>query len=107
MLEEARPDAEQALRREAVIAAIIEKESIEPTDGDVLDALQSSAARESTTPEKMRDRPQQAGRIDELKPDLAQRLAVDWIVERAKPITVEQAQARDKLWTPEKPADEQ
>ena len=100
LLEEAKPDAEQALRREAVIAAVIDKESIEPGDGDVLDALQSSAAREGTTPEKLRDRLTQAGRMDELKQDLAQRLAVDWLVERAKPITVEQAQARDKLWTP-------
>src|SRR3954453_6720525 len=106
LLEEAKPDAEQALRREAVIAAVIEKESIEPSDGDLLDALQSSAARESTTPEKLRDRLAQAGRIDELKQDLAQRLAVDWLVERATPISVEQAQARDKLWTPDKEASE-
>jgi len=101
LLEEARPDAEQALRREAVIAAVIEKESIEPSDGDVLDALQASATRENTSVEKLRDRLQQAGRIDELKQDLAQRMAVDWLVERAKPISVEQAQARKLLWTPE------
>ena len=102
LLEEAKPDAEQALRREAVIAAIIEKEGIAPSDGDVLDALQSSAARESTTPEKLRDRLEQAGRLDELRDDLAQRMAVDWLVEQAKSIPVEQAQARDKLWTPDK-----
>src|SRR3954466_8949686 len=106
LLEEARPDAEQALRREAVIAAVIDKEGIEPSDGDVLDALQASAARESTTPEKLRDRLEQAGRLDELKQDLAQRLAVDWLVEQATPIGVEQAQARDKLWTPDKAAEE-
>jgi trigger factor len=102
LLEEARPDAEQALRREAVIAAVIDEQGIEPSDGDVLDALQSSAAREETSPEKLRDRLEEAGRIDELKGDLAQRLAVDWLVDRAKPISVEQAQARSKLWTPEK-----
>jgi trigger factor len=106
LLEEAKPDAEQALRREAVIAAVVDKESIAPSDGDVLDALQSSAARENTTPEKLRDRLQEAGRVDELKADLAQRMAVDWLVERATPISVQQAQARDKLWTPEKPDDE-
>ena len=44
LLEEARPDAEQALRREAVLAAFIEAEGIEPSDGDILDALQQSAA---------------------------------------------------------------
>jgi trigger factor len=102
LLEEAKPDAEQALRREAVIAAVIENEQLEPSDGDLLDALQSSATSENTTPEKLRDRLQQAGRIDELKADLAQRQAVDWLVERAKPISVEQAQARDKLWTPDR-----
>src|SRR4051794_25940344 len=101
LLEEARPDAEQALRREAVIAAVIEQEDIEPSDGDVLDALQASAAREDTTVEKLRDRLQQAGRLDELKADLAQKLAVDWLVDHAKPISVEQAQARKLLWTPE------
>src|SRR3954447_17807357 len=101
LLEEARPDAEQALRREAVIAAVIEKEGIDPSDGDVLDALQASAARENTKVEKLRDRLEQAGRLDELKADLAQKLAVDWLVEHAKPISVEQAQARKLLWTPE------
>ena len=46
ILEEAKPDAEQALRREAVIAAVVEAEGIEPSEGDVLDALQTTAARE-------------------------------------------------------------
>ena len=77
ILDEARPDAEQALRREAVLAAVIEAEGIEPADGDVLDALQATAARENTTPEKLRDRLEKAGRLDELRDDLAQRQAID------------------------------
>jgi len=106
VLDEAKPDAEQALRREAVIAAIVEQEGIEPGDGEILDALQASAARENTKPEKLRARLEQAGRLDDLKRDLAQRRALDWLVENATPITVEQAQARDKLWTPDKEASE-
>jgi trigger factor len=97
---EARPDAEQALKREAVIAAVVEAEGIEPSDGDVLDALQASATREETTPEALRQRLEQAGRLDDVREDLAQRAAVDLLAERAVPISVEQAQARDKLWTP-------
>ena len=85
LLAEARPDAEQALRREAVIAAVIEAEQLKPSDGDLLDALQESAVREQTTPEKLRDRLQKAGRLEELKDDLAQRQAVDLIVEHATP----------------------
>jgi trigger factor len=102
ILEEAKPDAEKALRREAVIAAVIEAEGIEPTDGDILDALQATAARERTTPEKLRARLEKAGRLDDLVDDLAQRAAVDLLAEHAAPISVEQAKARDKLWTPGK-----
>ena len=34
------------------------------------------------------------------------RKAVDLLVESAKPIPVEQAEARDKLWTPDKEKEE-
>jgi trigger factor len=102
ILAEARPDAEQALRREAVIAAVVEAEDISPSDGDVLDALQASAARESTTPEKLRERLEKAGRLDEVRDDLAQRQAIDLLTEHARSLSVEQARARDKLWTPDK-----
>lgn len=97
---EALPDAEQALRREAVLAAVIEAEGIEPADGDILDALQSTAAREDTTPEKLRARLEKAGRLDDLKDDLAQRMAVDFLVEQATPIDAGTAEAREKIWTP-------
>jgi trigger factor len=83
LLEEARPDAEQALRREAVLAAVIESEGITPSDGDVLDALQDSAIQQGTTPEKLRKRLEQQGRLDELVEDLAQRQAVELLAERA------------------------
>ncbi|MEZ5121625.1 MAG: trigger factor [Solirubrobacterales bacterium] len=106
LLEEAKPDAEQALRREAVIAAVVAAEGIEPSDGDILDALQASAARENVKVEKLRDRLEQSGRLDDLKEDLAARQAIDFLVEQATPISVEQAQARDKLWTPDKGAAE-
>ena len=83
LLEEARPDAEQALRREAVLAAVIAAEDIQPSEGDVLDALQDSALQQGTTPEKLRKRLDQQGRLDELIEDLAQRQAVELLAERA------------------------
>ena len=58
-----------------MIAAVIEAEGIEPSEGDVLDALQTTAARERTTPEKLRERLEKAGRLDDLREDLAQRAA--------------------------------
>jgi trigger factor len=41
-----------------------------------------------------------------MRADLAERKALELLVSEAKPISVEQAQAREKLWTPEKGADQ-
>ena len=57
-------------------------------------------AREGGSPKKLLERLKSAGRLDALKEDLAQRRALDLVAESAKPIAVEQAQAREKLWTP-------
>lgn len=86
LLAEARPDAEQALRREAVLAAFIEAEGVEPSEGDILDALQQTALQQGTKPEKLRKRLEQSGRLDDLVDDLAQRRAVEIIAERATPV---------------------
>ncbi|HEV7750352.1 MAG TPA: trigger factor [Baekduia sp.] len=83
LLAEARPDAEQALRREAVLAAVIESEGIVPSEGDVLDVLQQSALQQGTEPEKLRKRLEQQGRLDEVVDDIAQRQAIELLVERA------------------------
>ena len=100
VLAEARPDAQQALRREAVIAAVVEAAGIEVSEDEVLEALQESAVRENTTVEKLRKRLEKAGRLDDLREDLAQRSAVDLITAAAKPIEPGRAAAREKLWTP-------
>ncbi|WP_372790196.1 trigger factor [Paraconexibacter sp.] len=86
VLEQAKPDAEVALRRDAVIAAVVEAEGIEPSDGDVLDILQASAARENMAVEKLRDKLEQQGRLGEIKDDLRQRQALDLLVEHATPV---------------------
>jgi trigger factor len=102
VIEEGKPDAEQALRREAVLAAIIEAEGIEPTDEELLEAVEQAAGEgpERTSPKKLLERLKSAGRLDTLKDDLAQRKALDLVAESATPITPGQAEAREKLWTP-------
>jgi trigger factor len=100
LLDEAKPEAEKALRREAVIAAVVEAEDIEPSDGDILDALQASAARENVKPEKLRARLERSGRLDDLKADLAHAAAIDLLVEQAKPISVDAAKKAGKPHTP-------
>ena len=43
LVEDAKPDAEKALRREAVLAAVIDAEGIEVSDDELLDALRTAA----------------------------------------------------------------
>jgi trigger factor len=102
LVDEAKPDAERALRREAVLAAVVEAEGIAPDDEELEEALAPAAAREKTTPAKLLTRLRSAGRDAALQRDGAARRALDLMAEEAKPISVEQAKARDKLWTPER-----
>jgi trigger factor len=104
---EAEPEAAQALRREAVLAAVVEAEKIEPTDEQVLEVLGPAAERESVTPEELLERLQSSGRLDRVRADVATSQAVELLVDEAKAISVEQAKAREKLWTPEREGAEQ
>jgi trigger factor len=99
---EAEPQAEKALRREAVLAAVIEAEGLEPGEEDLKEALQPMAEREGTSTEKLLERVRKNGREDQLRQDVAARQAVEMLVREAKPIPVEQAKAREKIWTPDK-----
>ena len=83
MLGESAEAAQKSLRHEAALVAVIEAEDIQPGDGDILTALQGSAAQEQTTPEKLRDRLEKANRLDDLIEELSQRQALDLIVESA------------------------
>ena len=59
-----------------------------------------------TSAKKLLERMKSAGRLDAFKAELANRKALDLLTESATPISVEQAQARDKLWTPGRDAEE-
>jgi trigger factor len=100
ILEEAKPDAEVQLRREAVLAALVEAEGIDPSEEELLEALSADSERSRTSPKKLLERIKSAGRLDALKDDVAQANALDTIVEAAQPVSIEQAKASKLLWTP-------
>jgi trigger factor len=102
VIEESKPDAERELRREAVLASIVEAEGIEATEEELLEALAHPAEHERTTPEKLLKRLREKGRDAMVAEDIRFRKAIDLIAEGAKPIPLEQAEAREKIWTPEK-----
>lgn len=83
LVAESAAEARKTLQREAVLAAVVEAEGIEPSDGDILDALQGPALQEKVSPQKLRKQLEKAGRLDDLKDDLAQRAALDFLVENA------------------------
>jgi trigger factor len=99
---EAEPEAESALRREAVLSTVIEAEAIKPTDEEVLGALQPAAERAGTTPGKLLEQLRSNGRLERVRREVAARQAIELLVREANPISVEQAKARQKLWTPGK-----
>ena len=102
ILAEMEPEAELGLRREAVITAVVAAEGISPGEQELLDALVPVAEREGIEPQKLLEDLRRAGRLEEVREDLAARRAISEIADNAKPIPVAQAQAREQLWTPAK-----
>lgn len=108
LIEETKPDAELELKREAVVTAIAEAEGIEVSEEEMVEALEHPAEHEETTAEKLLERLRESGRDAMIREDLRARKAIDLIVESAKPIPneeadarKEQAEAREKLLAPE------
>jgi trigger factor len=104
---EAEPEAERALRREAVLAAVVEVEKITPSDEEVAQALEATAERTGSSVAELIERLRKADRLERVRSDVANQQALELLVREAKPISVEQAKARDKLWTPGKGGAEQ
>jgi trigger factor len=105
---EAEPEAAGALRREAVLAAIVEAEGISPSDDDLRVALAPAAEGEDVDVDvdKLLEQLRSRGTLERMRADLATRKALELVVAEAKPIPAEQAAAREKLWTPEKGAEQ-
>lgn len=102
LIEESRPDAERELKREAVVTAVAEAEGIEVSEEEMVEALEHSAEHERTTPQKLLERLRANGREAMIREDIRARKAIELIAEEAKPIPLEQAEAREQIWTPEK-----
>jgi trigger factor len=110
LVTESESDAETALKREAVLAAVVQAEGIEVSDEEIEQALRASAPPDASDKQLKRalKRARSQGADEALREDIAMRKAVDLVVENATPISAEQAEdaagraeAREKLWTPE------
>ena len=109
LIEEAKPESEQALRREAVLRAVADAEGIEITEDDLLEALQVPPGHEDhdhPDPKEALEELRKSGRDQMLAEDLRMRRALETIAESATPIPLEAAEAKEKIWTPEKEREE-
>jgi trigger factor len=102
LIEESKPDASRELKREAVVTAIAAAEEIEVSDEELVEALEHSAEHERTTPQKLLARLRENGRDAMVVEDIRARKAIELVAEAAVPIPLEQAEAREQIWTPEK-----
>lgn len=107
-IEGAEEDAELTIRRESTIAALIEKLEIEATEQDMIDAIAEEVGGDD--PERARTQFEafkETGGLQELQNEVKARKAIDHLVQSVTAIPLEQAEAREAMWTPEKGEAEQ
>jgi trigger factor len=102
LVERLRAEATRAVARELVLEAVAEKLDISVTDEEVEALVREQAEESGEGTDEILAALRQRGGFERLRSDLRLRKALDEIVSGVKRIPVELAQAREKLWTPEK-----
>jgi len=101
-------EAALSVARELALEALAERAGIVITDEDVKSLIREQAEEGGEDVENVMEEIWAHGQHEALREDLRLRAALDRLVADVKPISVAQAEAREKLWTPdkEKPATE-
>ena len=90
-----RAEAALSVARELVLDAVADDLGIEVSDEEIESALRDQGETDETVTEVMG-----SPLRDQIREDLRLRAALDRVAAEVKPIPVELAAARDKLWTP-------
>ena len=107
---ESEPDAETALKREAVLAAIVEAEGIEVSDEEIEEALRASAPPDASDKQLKRALKRARSQGPTRRSARTSRCARPWTSSSrtrsrsrpsGRPDAAGRAAAREKLWTPE------
>lgn len=101
-IDSAESDAELTIRRESTIAALVEQMNIEPTEEEMVKVIADDMGEGDDKAREQFNEIKEAGGLKQLESEVKSRRAIDHLVEAAKPIPIEQAEARDAIWTPEK-----
>jgi trigger factor len=103
LVDDMRGQALDLVRKDLALEAVVAAEGIEVTDEMVEEWVREQAAEAGEDVEGAVERlTGDPAAQTALRLDLAAQKALDIVTENAKPITAEQADAKQKLWTPEK-----
>ncbi len=95
-------EASLSVARELTLEAVADKLGIEVSDEEVKKLVREQAEASGDDPEQVIDNLWQHGRQEDLREDLRLRAALDRVAAEVKPIPLEQAEAREAIWTPDK-----
>ena len=100
-------EAALSVARELALEAVADKVGIEISDEDVKELVREQAEAAGEDAESVIEDLWHHGRQEDLREDLRLRAALDRVAAEVKPIPLEQAQAREAIWTPDKEKPEQ
>jgi len=102
--ERLRAEATRSVARELALEAVADKAGLEVTDDELREFVRENAEAEGDAADEVVEQLFASGRHELLRDDLRMRKALDLVVAEVERIPLELAQAREKLWTPEKGA---
>jgi trigger factor len=102
LAEGVRREAAQSVARELVLEAAADKLGVEVSDDDVEELIREQAEAADENADEVIAQLREAGRFETLRADLRLKETLDRIVSEVNRISPDLAQARDKLWTPDK-----
>lgn len=95
-------EAALSVARELALEAVADKLGIEVSDDEVKALVREQAEAAGEDADDVIEDLWQHGRHEDLREDLRLRAALDRLAAEVKPIPLEQAEARDAIWTPDK-----
>ena len=100
-------EASRSVARELALEAVADRLAIEISDEDVKALVREQAEAAGENADDVIEEMWSHGRHEDLREDLRLRAALDRVAAEVKPIPIEQAEARDAIWTPDKEKPEQ
>ena len=95
-------EAALSVARELALEAVADKVGIEISDDEVKDLVREQAESAGEDADNVIEDLWHHGRHEDLREDLRLRAALDRVAAEVKPIPIEQSEAREAIWTPDK-----